>query len=1685
MTARFEELRLPCPGLSELIEYFVLAGRLAKHVSPETESHGPQAKFINASEDVVFALEDRELGELQKDIFAISWVMQSVALIHPLQKVRRLSTFVLLNDLNRAYDKFEPAVIENLLSYPFWERLQHICPLLGDGGSTSSRYGALHEALRELGALHLPKLQLPTVEPRESIQLQLTERDLTTANWHFPRPADLNSLQSLIKANTFEKSSPTWFETLIILVALATGRDTNQALCIQIRGESCPSHTIVRHQHLAFRNSKYRDDFFGRTVNAEWRIPIGKRGSLMLPLPNYISAPLQRLIPNDQEGRLIDFLPPTSLSWETRCDNLIAKIFCCSPRQANLKVRDFLIRETYEISGNRGFIQWLWAGRHSNNKKTQRSEQVSLSAYLDPKGEATEWVYKNALHKLIGEIPDTYNQFRKIVLASPAEKEAATFLRSKVVTTTQSNDLIAKHNAFALYSLCLLIAATGHRKSNTPFFFAFDLHIEDRLAFIADKCIVGSEARFVPLADSVLKQIEAYRQHLQVLAVQLKGANHTVVRHIASLFKAGGHHHKSQSVSAPTSQEFGLFFQIRPDGSIETIRTGQLDDQFKSAGLKSRIGLLRKAIATYLWDNTGNGHLVAALLGHANDYHPFGPASAWSIDDWSQKITPIIESYLITREWEVLESPLGKFKRTSQLSAFSVASLQTTSHSYEGRIKERLSAHMRAKRAIKTALTDEFLEDNNYHITDELLLTIRTQINELLNGDTPARKAAPAQLEIALWILKQRGNAVESPVKYIPYRADSPIKISFSRYLSKANDFRKCWIQLVGTPIGGKLDATERLAQLAICLVVFDGVLDPKRIKASIHSTASGTGISEYGDTISIRANVETREHQFDALTIPGDLSTAFVLGLEADLQELGSSHQLSAELVFERINGILRKIYGRTANVSLELLCDIFKPWWLIRLPGAIYSIAIGQHNGPCPNPPSEISLFADREPDPTPLGSGLETFASRATAVKAACKAANSEFKLLLSSAAGSLEQGTAHNRRQRRQLAKQLEAPTSSKVAYWCEKQPIVAYLITFTRALMHGGSKKKKSISFRSIRTYLSWISSKLIKAAWDQDISELDYQELNAVYKVVEDACRGKRTNWKLVIELFHQHVRETVGAVDIPRLRSRDNQWKKRCRSSLFTSQAIDHAVITLMNANSDSGELASASLTMLATGLGYGTRRSESAGLKATDFDICRPDNLAIRANVIRDLKSFAGRRVISAPLLESKELRESITHTANRSKSTSGREPYLLVSYQKDQKVQKIQPIVKAVVEALRSASSNKYAVYHDLRRTFATKLIMAGIPLRSDHSGLKRARDRLLGNSPPTPNEIHCIVNSTPKSPYLFDATGRVLGHADESTLLNVYFLGSPIILADRAIVVNRGITIDDGRLGNILGKDRTTVLKMKQRLKYEFREAGNDVLIKHYIPKYFAQTSKIRSPEIAPLITSREDKAGKVSPWPWFDQVLCTRKDRSLSLTEMKVTALGFRIPDDEATSFVDNYEQMLIDTGFSDFEPDNSSLLNGPPLRSEGVLRGAKERQSAIYRISKMAFNDKDFRKLLAGQISSWQRYVDPRDPWLVCRRLEDFEATLSFLTRIGVREGQLRCETVTTLAVPLLQTVSKRFPNVIVHGVRRFSRNPSNTKANEIGINIGQLLGSTIPDNRDFHRMMALIACLLPLTANL
>ena len=277
---------------------------------------------------------------------------------------------------------------------------------------------------------------------------------------------------------------------------------------------------------------------------------------------------------------------------------------------------------------------------------------------------------------------------------------------------------------------------------------------------------------------------------------------------------------------------------------------------------------------------------------------------------------------------------------------------------------ERSRAETRAAAAIRKVLSDDLLEDHGYVIDDELLDTVREEINQLLEADKDAKACATRMLAEALQTLRRRGITIQS---FLPnrYRLEpSPIELSFGRHLAIAKAFRNHFITRVGSAIGGPFDKLERIAQLAISLIVLDGVLDPKRINQVIKSLSQHSDITKYPDALTLRSNVVTSAYEYEWMTIASDITTALAMGLEAFPHE--PDHTPCEKDIIGRISAICTKLLGRGAmerHRTLDQLAQIFKPWWFIHQAGAIYSMATGNHNGPAPHPTSEFSLIGECE--------------------------------------------------------------------------------------------------------------------------------------------------------------------------------------------------------------------------------------------------------------------------------------------------------------------------------------------------------------------------------------------------------------------------------------------------------------------------------------------------------------------------------------------------------------------------------------------------------------------------------------------------------------------------------------------------------------------------------------------------
>lgn len=1680
LRSRFAILQMAFPKLKEFIERFLLTDQLASSLSEldfveSTAGRWRKSNLDALVDDPTMGFDHKAPDEITKDFLAVAWLFRSLEALEqrPLTNFWRIDISSV--SVAAKYGDWDgpPEIIKGLLSSGFSSWSDAISRAAKD--IRFRHLAAINHTFVLLASIVPRHLSFPSALPRKHAVVLTEQRSLSKAHLNFPNPSELESLhKTLDDLDNLGQLSPLFFEKLVIGLGLATGQTIRDVLNIRVVGNakvpSAPTEQLI--------SLSLASGFKGSYFRAEWIIPIPRNRKLVLPLPERFTTALRQLVNFDTDSRLIYRFPLTEYPWEKRCNSELMRILCSGRLRSNLLLRDTLSRICHHVSANPAISYWLTAGRRGVDQP-MRSDQIALSYYLDPYSERTIEIYKTACKSLFGKFGSPGSDATpngNFGVAQHVHQAAAKFMQKRIVPASTPQDVITLHNAFAQYSLLLLIVATAHRKSTTPFFFPWDIHLEQRLAFIADKSLVGSEARFVPLAEVAKAQIEAYFRHLQALYYKLDKTNLPAKKHIAGLIaiEPSSRHNVASQLHA------GLFFEIRPDGTQQTITTGQLDRLLKSASITATTGQFRKALADALWGKGLSGIEIAALLGHANELHPFGPASSWSAALWADKLRPKIDEYLVERTWINLESPLVRKTNLTHVPHALIPTTASGAYSYEGRAKERERAEVRAAVVIREVLSDDLLEDHAHIIDDELLNIVREEIDLRLGTDKDAKACATRMLAETLQKLRRRGTTIQS---FLPnsYRLEpSPIELSFGRHLAIAKALRQHFIARVGSAIGGPFDQLERIAQLVISLIILDGMLDRRRIQQVIETLYQRGSITNYPDALVIRSNVVTSTYEYKWTVIAGDVTTALALGLEVNSHESDSTP--SEKAVISRISTICTKLLGRGVierHTPLDTLIRIFKPWWFIHQTGAVYSMATGKHNGPAPHPTSEQSLLGVCEPPSLAPSKSKPLDLEPETAIPMASIAAWEGIKSILKESQGKREEGTAHSRRQRQELKRSLEQGIKDDLVFWRQQQPIVDLLLAFTQSLLESGGLRLKKLQFSSIKTYLQTALDPLIKNAWDADFSVMSVEDYRALYKAVELECQEKRTDWHLVLRMFHLHLRSTIGAPYLPELQMNNARMRKHVRSSLITATALDSAAQFVANDASISAEQRSTAKALMLTGIGYGGRLTECIGLRAGDFDTVQEKHLAIRPNVIRDLKSRNLGRVIPLPLLSPTQNR-SINVQRKKAALSPDVEHYLFGSPKRDQKIVKLRPLAQSSVAAIRMASGNEAAVFHDLRRTFATKLVMIGMPLRSQHPALQRARERLLGPISWDSDIAFQITHTGSGNPFFIDGAAEVLGHVSPDTLLNVYFHGSALFLADTANIVNGDIELEDGRLANMLNKDRTAIVKLRGRRLANHELADSRSLIRHYLAKgIISGEGGKKKRGLEENKSDEQQSTAKNLPLVLMDQLFCQRKTEGLSLEELASNALQLDIAPEQVHRVVENYRQMVYNTGFDDFECVDSELLSEPPSRDKGLIRGSKERQAVLQSIAELLTRNESFARNFHSLLRCWLDHVDAKEPRLVCNDLESLEAALNALRSIGASDQQLNLETIGSVQTPLVAGTLQKYPSARVDLSGRFSRGPAKVRVVEVGVSISQLAGSRIPDGRDFHRMLAVAACVL------
>ncbi|WP_019627831.1 site-specific integrase [Thioalkalivibrio sp. AKL10] len=199
------------------------------------------------------------------------------------------------------------------------------------------------------------------------------------------------------------------------------------------------------------------------------------------------------------------------------------------------------------------------------------------------------------------------------------------------------------HNAYTLYTALLVLVGTGLRAIRDPIESVLDIDWHNGLLFVVDKeARANGNERLIPLAPTVLEQLQAYRRHLLALASRW---DHRRPDPAAELRAAAN--------GNDNSTPFLLF--LSEDMSASHVRPGTLSARLRNL-LPAPGNIGRHHIRTHLTEMGCPGEWIDALLGHEPiGMEGYGPYSAMSINDLRGAATDWIEPMLQRHGWIPVE----------------------------------------------------------------------------------------------------------------------------------------------------------------------------------------------------------------------------------------------------------------------------------------------------------------------------------------------------------------------------------------------------------------------------------------------------------------------------------------------------------------------------------------------------------------------------------------------------------------------------------------------------------------------------------------------------------------------------------------------------------------------------------------------------------------------------------------------------------------------------------------------------------------------------------------------------------------------------------------------------------------------------------------------------------------------
>lgn len=768
--------------------------------------------------------------------------------------------------------------------------------------------------------------------------------------------------------------------------------------------------------------------------------------------------------------------------------------------------------------------------------------------------------------------------------------------------------------------------------------------------------------------------------------------------------------------------------------------------------------------------------------------------------------------------------------------------------------------------------------------------------------------------------------------------------------------------------------------------------------------------------------------------------------------------------------------LFDSDVDIGFKDLMLIMRPYWLLRLPGTIYSCCMGAFDTSAESKESTQMMLGK---SPTGQDKPPVRVRKEAVSMDEAVQSAVDAIAAILANTGGKPEAKTSNKRAALAALRTTLNVAPLDQIGTWAAEQPIVELWLDFMRHLLAFGGPRTKTYAHPTLVKYQGKVIALLFKHGWDSDLRDFKKAEDfdNFYASIYSDINPKEVSGFNTVFKIFHQFLRNHIGAPRCKHFPSGEPR-QRTARNVVLSQFTIARAMDLARHDGGRPTKFNDAAAGLIAINAKWGMRVMEGIGLLHRDLARGAFQEARVKRNTTRYIKTHHGTRRICVSLSSHRLYTEvnSIYAINEKYGKDDGGKGLIFADPDRPDELLESNQIRNVASWAIKESSGDMTAILYSLRHTWATAA-MATFLLNDPTSPIAKA---LLAALPGLDQREIKFLRPSPDIYSLgVDRIAMWLGHASIDQVIPTYGHCIWWVCGDYCFKEAQGDPWSDVTIAQLLNVGRPGLLyhlskaaesetKSTQGLRAQTIHAALNWYIKDAGVRSIADSLDKDGPSKALLSQDRSPKNLRLR---FMEKMFDMRaRNTTVTLTNLGATLTHeFDIPKPQADLLANAYMNLLKETRFRDFEPEEQRT--GPDAKF-GVLNGQLSRRTLLSKISTKLDAAPEDSETAANIARDWARNVNGRAPLLVSDTTSNLQSSLLWLHSLGYVSQDLVVhvynaadDDLRNIGANALGSIDAKSP---------VSRHEPGVPTPEFGIDV--VSGDALPIGRNFQRAMFALA---------